>query len=83
MKIIGLDASVSKADAEAALAFFADGSAVDAWAKQAIAVTVKSGLVSGSNVGLQPNSNITRADTATIVQRMLIKAKLIDNKDSK
>ncbi|MCZ8515513.1 S-layer homology domain-containing protein [Paenibacillus filicis] len=82
IKITGLDASVSKADADAVLASFADGSAVDAWAKQAVAATVKIGLVSGSDAGLQPASNITRAETAAIVQRMLIKAKLIDSGNS-
>jgi hypothetical protein len=60
-----------------------DGTAVDAWAKQAVAAAVNNGLVKGSEVGLLPKRNITRAETAVIVQRMLIKANLIDNKNSK
>ena len=62
---------------------FVDGAAVDAWAKQAVAAAVKNGLVKGSEGGLLPKRDITRAETAVIVQRMLIKANLIDNKNSK
>lgn len=83
MNWTGLDTSVSGAEAESALAAFTDGAAVDGWAKQAVAATVKSGLVQGRDAGLNPTSDITRAETAAIAQRMLIKAKLIDNKQSK
>ncbi|MFD0697550.1 S-layer homology domain-containing protein [Paenibacillus sp. GCM10027628] len=83
MKLAGLDTNVSGADATSALASFTDSAAVDAWAKQAVAATVKSGLVKGSDTGLKPASDITRAETAAIVQRMLIKANLIDNRNSK
>jgi hypothetical protein len=83
MKLAGLETSVSGAEAEAALVQFADGSAVDAWAKQSVAAVVKHQLVNGSNAGLMPTSDITRAETAAIVQRMLVKANLIDSRNSK
>jgi hypothetical protein len=83
MKLAGLETNVSGTDAASTLAPFADGTTVDAWAKQAAAATVKSGLVQGREAGLRPTSEITRAETAVIVQRMLIKAKLIDSRNSK
>jgi hypothetical protein len=83
MKLTSLDTNINSADTASALAKFADGAAVAAWAKQAVAATVKGGLVEGREAGLGPNSDITRAETAAITQRMLIKAKLIDNRNSK
>ncbi|ANY65532.1 hypothetical protein BBD42_02915 [Paenibacillus sp. BIHB 4019] len=83
MKLTGLNTTVSEAEAASALASFTDGAAVDAWAKQAVAATINSGLVQGRDAGLKPASNITRAETAAIVQRMLIKAELIDLGNSK
>ncbi|MGG4144945.1 Ig-like domain-containing protein [Paenibacillus algorifonticola] len=83
MKLTGLNTTVSEAEAASALASFTDGTAVDAWAKQAVAATINSGLVQGRDAGLKPTSNITRAETAVIVQRMLIKAELIDLGNSK
>ncbi|MFB5761966.1 cadherin-like beta sandwich domain-containing protein [Paenibacillus medicaginis] len=83
MKWTGLDTNVNSTDAVSAIAAFADGAAVDAWAKQSVAVAVKSGLVQGRDAGLKPTSDITRAETAAIVQRMLEKAKLIDDRDYK
>ncbi|WP_338554723.1 Ig-like domain-containing protein [Paenibacillus sp. KS-LC4] len=83
MKLTGLNTAVSEAEVASALASFTDGTAVDAWAKQAVAATINSGLVQGRDAGLKPTSNITRAETAVIVQRMLIKAELIDLGNSK
>lgn len=77
MKLTGLETSVTSAEANDILAPFADGSAVAQWASQAVAATVKSRLVVGSGNNLRPSANITRAETASIIQRMLIAAKLI------
>lgn len=83
MKLAGLETNLSAADADAALSRFSDSTAVGTWAKQGVAAAVKSGLVSGSDAGLLPVSNITRAETAAIVQRMLEKAQLIGNNSNR
>ncbi|NHN32239.1 S-layer homology domain-containing protein [Paenibacillus agricola] len=57
---------------------FSGSEAVSAWAKPAVASAVRNGIVNGTDAGLMPASNITRAETAAIVQRMLKKVKLID-----
>ena len=83
MKLVQLDTSINGADVDAVLAPFTDHSAVNVWAKQAVAMTVESGLVQGSDKRLKPTDSITRAETAAIVQRMLKKAKLIDSTNSR
>ncbi|SEB01190.1 Listeria/Bacterioides repeat-containing protein [Paenibacillus sp. 276b] len=70
------------ADVESVLSPFADQTAISSWAKSAVASAVNNGLVEGSEEGLMPTGKLTRAETAAIVQRLLIKAKLINNGDS-
>ncbi len=80
MKLAGLEAD--GIDAESLLSSFADRTAVASWAKPAMAAAVKNGLVEGSAGGLNPTGNLTRAETAAIVQRFLIKANLIDSRNA-
>lgn len=80
MKLAGLEAE--GLDADVLLSPFADRAALASWAKPAIAAAVKNGIVEGSAEGLRPAGNLTRAETAVIVQRFLIKAKLIDNRNA-
>jgi hypothetical protein len=78
MKIVGLETDRSGTDIETVLEAFSDSAAIDNWAKPAFTAAVKSGLVQGSGKGLLPKSNITRAETAAIVERLLQKVGLID-----
>ena len=67
-------ASVLKLDIEAAkdydLSGFKDLSTVASWALPYTKACVKAGIVSGSNGMLNPKSNITRAEIATIVSQV-------------
>ena len=78
MKLSGFETAVNTIDTEVTLSVLAGNEEISAWAKPAVALSVKIGIVDGSDVGLMPASEITRAETAAIVQRMLRKAKLID-----
>ncbi|WP_160397324.1 cadherin-like beta sandwich domain-containing protein [Paenibacillus sp. MMS18-CY102] len=80
MKLTGLNAGVSEANATDVLASYEDGANIAPWAVQALAETVKTGIVQGSGRKLLPDRNMTRAETAVIVQRLLDKAGLIDSK---
>ena len=77
MRLAGLEADVSNSDS--LLSAFADQATVASWAKQAMAAAVKSRLVEGSNEGLMPTKNLTRGETAALVERLLIESDLIDN----
>lgn len=78
MKLAGMETEVSSTEIETSLSQFPDSGAISNWAKAAIISAVKNGIVNGTETGLKPNSSITRAETASIVQRVLKKAKLID-----
>lgn len=77
MRLAGIAADGASPDS--LLSPFADQTMVALWAKQAMAAAVKNRLVEGSNEGLMPTKNLTRGETAAIVQRFLIETNLIDN----
>ena len=79
MQLTGLNTSLDNAAMDDLLAAFEDGAEVSAWAKPAVAAAVERGVIAGSGNKLLPSLPITRAETAAIVQRMLIEAKLINN----
>ncbi len=50
---------------------FSDGGQVADWAKNDIAAIISSGYVGGSNGMLNPNANITRAEFAAVMDRLV------------
>ena len=66
-------------DGKADLSAFADAAEVDTWAKGHVAYNVGNGLIVGREGGrLDPHGNISRAETATMMLRLLRNAALID-----
>lgn len=61
-----------------ALSAFSDSGSVDEWALEAAKWNVGSGLIMGNNGQLRPIDNISRAETATVVLRLLQTAELVD-----
>ncbi len=59
---------------------FTDAGEVDSWALDAVRFNVGTGLIVGSSGSLNPNDPITRAETATVILRLLQKAVLIDTR---
>ena len=69
MKHLKLDVSVS---GSASLAGFPDGGQTSAWAQEAMSWAVSAGLFRGDETGaLNPGSSATRAEVATLVQRLV------------
>lgn len=60
------------------LTAFSDAASVSSWAVSAAQYNVGSGLIVGNNGQLRPNDPITRAESATVVLRLLQKAGLVD-----
>lgn len=77
MKLVGLEAG-SSLDSERILSRFADAGSIGSWAKDAAASVVGAGLVQGADGKLNPGAGITRAETAAIARRMLVKAGYIN-----
>lgn len=57
---------------------FADANSVGSWAQDAAKWSVGSGLIQGAKGKLNPTADITRAESAAIILRLLQKAGLVD-----
>ncbi|MEN6326387.1 MAG: S-layer homology domain-containing protein, partial [Syntrophomonas sp.] len=78
MKITGLDCSLADGEAEKLLQTYSDSADASGYARESIAACLKTGLVSGKSVDtMAPKDNISRAETAVMVQRLLQKSDLI------
>ena len=77
MNIAGMDAAITDEATAAELAKFIDGKNLSAWARQPAAAVIRSGLVVGSEGYARPEKNITRAETAAIIRRLLEKSEFI------
>ncbi|MEK3885293.1 S-layer homology domain-containing protein [Paenibacillus sp. PL2-23] len=79
-KLAGLSTEwTSSEDPESNLAMFADRDTIAAWAKPAAATMVRHQLAMGNGgFELMPEKELTRAETAALVQRLLKAAELIN-----
>jgi len=77
MKLTGLALETGDDDPSLVLKPFTDSASIDAWAKDAVALVVKSGLIKGRDGKLESESYITRAEVAAIIQRLLEKSDFI------
>ena len=78
MKLADLDVDMAVAEISATLVGYTDSTDIAKYAKSSIATCIKTGIISGrGEEKLAPKDDITRAEVATIVQKMLKKAELI------
>jgi uncharacterized repeat protein (TIGR02543 family) len=78
MGLTGLAAKLPDAPAEAVLGAYADTNRASAWAIDSIADCVQAGIVAGRSGGmLAPQDTVTRAEAATMVERLLQMSDLI------
>ncbi|MGE5372490.1 MAG: Ig-like domain-containing protein [Solirubrobacterales bacterium] len=69
--------SIAETDIEKQLASFSDRTQISSWAKKAVAGCIQKGLVSGYQGKINPERNISRAETAVMMRNLLQKANLI------
>ncbi|MEK3796448.1 S-layer homology domain-containing protein [Paenibacillus sp. FSL R7-0204] len=60
------------------LSVYADSGEIGSWADEAIRIAIAEGLVQGYGEELRPGKPLTRAETAVLLYRMLIQARLIN-----
>lgn len=78
MNITGPKVEFASGEVEKLLAGFGDADKSESYAKVSIASCIKAGIVSGRNGNLvAPKENITRAEVAVIVRRLLQESNLI------
>lgn len=75
-KLCGMDTTM--ASGATGLSGFEDASRISSWAHDSTSFNVRSGLIKGSNGKIESSADITRAETATVVLRLLQKAGLVD-----
>ncbi|MDD3269675.1 MAG: S-layer homology domain-containing protein, partial [Syntrophomonadaceae bacterium] len=78
MEITGLVCTLADGESEKLLQTYSDSADASGYARESIATCLKTGLVSGKSIDtMAPKDNITRAETAVMVQRLLQKSDLI------
>ena len=78
MKLAGLSISLTDSEVSALLASYTDGANVSSYAKESSAACLKAGIVNGTSATtLSPKDNVTRAEVAVMVERLLQKSGLI------
>ncbi len=78
MEIAGMNVTVSDTDVSNQLKLFKDSDNISVYARQAISVCIKNGIfAAGNEVRLTPKDNFTRAESATVIIKLLKKSELI------
>ena len=77
MTIAGMDGSIPDSEISSQLNLFRDSGDISSYAKQGAAICIKYGIFEGNKGKLNPTSNLTRAESATIILKLLKKSSLI------
>jgi len=81
MALTGLVDTLSVQSADATLRPYEDAAKVAKWAQTGVVDSVQAGIVTGRSADtLAPKANMTRAEVAAIIQRLLQKSELIEVK---
>lgn len=79
LSLTDINTDITEEEIDSILAPFSDNQKIDDSAKRYIALSVKTGLVTGrANQMIAPADNITRAEVAVVIERFLKTSKLID-----
>jgi len=78
MTITKLSTGLADGESSQLLSAFSDGESASTYAEESIAACLKTGIVSGtSDTTISPTADITRAEVAVMVERLLQKSNLI------
>jgi hypothetical protein len=77
MTITNLKAGLPVQPLDAVLHPYQDATEASGWAISSIADCLQAGIVTGRSTGIAPKDNITRAEVAAMVERLLKKSDLI------
>ena len=78
MKITGLTVTLTDSDVSTLIGAYTDGASASDYAKDSMVACLKTGITSGTSATtISPKADITRAEVAVMVQRLLQKSGLI------
>lgn len=80
IRLAVLDTGMTASETEQLLSSFSDTGNISSWARTSAALNVKHGIIQGYNDALSPKQNITRAETAKVVETLLGATGLIASK---
>ncbi|WP_179223577.1 invasin domain 3-containing protein [Paenibacillus tyrfis] len=78
LRLADADSAASRSVGQADLTVYTDRDRIGGWASDAIRTAIDAGLVNGYGNELRPQKSLTRAETAVLIYRMLLKAGFID-----
>ena len=70
-KALTVIGQLPEGDSGKKLSDFDDAGQIDNWAKKAITLLIKTGIIGGSNGKLMPRSTVTRAEIAQVLYNLL------------
>ncbi|QJC52509.1 DNRLRE domain-containing protein [Paenibacillus albicereus] len=82
MRLAGMDGELSAEEAQQRLDGLGDASALKSWSRSAIALALKYGILKGDGGQIKPSRDLTRAETAVLIERLLQASRLIDGPPS-
>ncbi|HCC07558.1 MAG TPA: hypothetical protein DEP72_05300 [Clostridiales bacterium] len=66
-----ISTSITEAEASTIISKFKDNNTISKWAQVPVAICIKNKIIQGNDGFLKPIANITRAEAATVVMKML------------
>lgn len=78
MQLVDAETGTTGAIEQIDLSVYTDSEQIADWAQEAMRVAINEELVKGYGDELRPQKSLTRAETAALIYRMLLKAELID-----
>lgn len=70
LKLLGGNTAVDAAQADTILGEFTDGALIPEWAREAVALCIREGIIDGQDQALLPDGALTRAQAAAIAARL-------------
>ncbi len=70
LTLLGGNTAVNEADVNTILGAFGDGASIPEWAKEAVALCIREGIIDGQDQSLLPGGALTRAQAAAIAARL-------------
>jgi hypothetical protein len=70
LTLLGGNTAVNEADVNTILDAFGDGASIPEWAKEAVALCIREGIIDGQDQALLPGGALTRAQAAAIAARL-------------
>ncbi|UKS27100.1 S-layer homology domain-containing protein [Paenibacillus sp. HWE-109] len=70
LKLIGANSTITESQVNETLGAFKDDASIPDWAREAVALCIKAGIITGQDQSINPAAPLTRAQAAAIAMRL-------------